>query len=644
MRALRHLLVAFALLTPGGGGRGGVGVAHARTFPTEVNKLLALKEELERRGLGYLLSTWRCPSEGECDPCGPDAGASDSWGAWHYIACRHLPEAERAEEAAKPRNRAVVSARAASRENAQYFAVTNIHLSDLNIEGTLASLDALCRFRHLRELDLDGGRLRGPIPSWLGECFPHLTELDLSHNRLEGDVPRDPWRGMPKLQQVKLEDNRLTGAVPPEFASLADLRVLWLEDNNFAGPIPAAFGARNALRRIISVNFEDNPGVCGDVPEGLVVDWRWHLENQAGQSRDWLAFCEKDPCGVFAYGGTGVGRPCQSGEAAAAAAAAAACGKAWEQCGGTVALRLTGDADWSADATADVFADVPFDGPQCCRRGSTCEDVPREEPCASGGDECSFRRCVPSSDPGARPAPATEVPADVLAAYRAANRANDPDDDPDAAPCAPHWGQCGGTAAWIGPSCCSGDAPCVRASDYFSRCDPTDCAGPWARCGGAGHDGPTCCREGECVIREEGYHECVPAATLDATRARGVKYRRVDSRKAKIRVDETTVSRPSTTSTGTGTIGSEASWCAADRERCGGGGFETPGRCCGASSRCARLGDAWWACEPCAETFGQCGGADWTGGRCCASDDDVCVAVDAYYSQCRPTMRRRVSP
>ena len=81
MRALRHLLVALALLTPGGGGRGGVGVAHARTFPTEVNTLLALKDELERRGLGYLLSTWRCPSEGECDPCGPDAGASDSWGA-----------------------------------------------------------------------------------------------------------------------------------------------------------------------------------------------------------------------------------------------------------------------------------------------------------------------------------------------------------------------------------------------------------------------------------------------------------------------------------------------------------------------------------------------------------------------------------
>jgi len=43
--------------------------------------------------------------------------------------------------------------------------VTNIHLSDLAIEGTLESMkDVLCPFVHLRELDLDGGRLRGKGP------------------------------------------------------------------------------------------------------------------------------------------------------------------------------------------------------------------------------------------------------------------------------------------------------------------------------------------------------------------------------------------------------------------------------------------------------------------------------------------------
>lgn len=67
------LLLALALtLGSSLGGGGGARLAEARTFPSEVTKLLALKAELEARGLGYLLDTWKCPPEGEgaCDPCG----------------------------------------------------------------------------------------------------------------------------------------------------------------------------------------------------------------------------------------------------------------------------------------------------------------------------------------------------------------------------------------------------------------------------------------------------------------------------------------------------------------------------------------------------------------------------------------------
>jgi hypothetical protein len=42
----------------------------------------------------------------------------------------------------------------------------------------------LCLFPHLRELDLDGGHLDGPIPDWLPGCFPALEELDLSYNKV----------------------------------------------------------------------------------------------------------------------------------------------------------------------------------------------------------------------------------------------------------------------------------------------------------------------------------------------------------------------------------------------------------------------------------------------------------------------------
>lgn len=42
----------------------------------------------------------------------------------------------------------------------------------------------LCLFSELRELDLDGGRLTGPIPDFISTCFQELAELDMSYNRV----------------------------------------------------------------------------------------------------------------------------------------------------------------------------------------------------------------------------------------------------------------------------------------------------------------------------------------------------------------------------------------------------------------------------------------------------------------------------
>jgi hypothetical protein len=38
----------------------------------------------------------------------------------------------------------------------------------------------LCPLKHLRELDLDGNKLTGPLPDWAPHCWPKLRELDLS--------------------------------------------------------------------------------------------------------------------------------------------------------------------------------------------------------------------------------------------------------------------------------------------------------------------------------------------------------------------------------------------------------------------------------------------------------------------------------
>lgn len=58
--------------------------------------------------------------------------------------------------------------------------VTNIHLCDLAMEGTLESMEAVfCPFRHLREFDVDGNRLTGRRRSQRGkgEGDTHRTPI-----------------------------------------------------------------------------------------------------------------------------------------------------------------------------------------------------------------------------------------------------------------------------------------------------------------------------------------------------------------------------------------------------------------------------------------------------------------------------------
>ena len=640
--------------------------ATALTFPSETRKLLALRDELSNRGLEYLLDTWVCDDQ-ECDPCGPTAGESDSWGAWHYVACRVLPENERAAEAKRPENSVVEAFDSSSRNispdkregklnsDDTYYAVTNIHLSDLNIEGSFETLlRVLCPFSHLRELDLDGGRLVGPIPEYLGTCFPKLTELDLSHNNLNGALPTGPWKLMPDLLQVKLEDNRLSGSIPIELSYLTDLRVLWLDDNELAGSIPRKLFTR--LNRLISFNVEDNPKLCGPAPSAD-INWRWHLDNQRGQVRDWFAFCEKDPCGVFFKGGTDVGTMCSAGSETSSSSSIYAspdygCGKAFDQCGGTVAARLATKAEWnggvSYDAVDDVLddsnsivVDVPFNGQACCRRGNECVDVPITTPCKSGSDTCAFRQCTPID--GFTRAPQTNVPPEVIEEWRNDIRSGGVDGILPQKECAPPFGQCGGTAAYLGPTCCEGNAPCFRVNEYFSSCDPTKCVEWGGQCGGEmdmdntfSTPNPECCRAGsECVILNAGYHECVPGAKLQKegldsfTRAsKSGKLTPIDAKGA-----------------------NDYFWtperrgrCVAVNDQCGGFVGDDPenayeeAQCCGLKTVCVRKNKWYAACERCAPSYGQCGGAEFIGGTCCADANDTCVKVDEYYSQCRTTL------
>lgn len=50
--------------------------------------------------------------------------------------------------------------------------ITNLHITDLHIEGPVP--EQTCIFKYLKELDLDGGNLTGSIPEFLSHCFPEV--------------------------------------------------------------------------------------------------------------------------------------------------------------------------------------------------------------------------------------------------------------------------------------------------------------------------------------------------------------------------------------------------------------------------------------------------------------------------------------
>ena len=51
--------------------------------------------------------------------------------------------------------------------------ITNLHVTDLHIEGPVPQ--QTCIFKFLKELDLDGGNLTGTIPEFLTTCFPEVN-------------------------------------------------------------------------------------------------------------------------------------------------------------------------------------------------------------------------------------------------------------------------------------------------------------------------------------------------------------------------------------------------------------------------------------------------------------------------------------
>lgn len=254
-----------------------IGLARAYTRPDQIELLLAFKKLYENRSPQWAwgLRTWTCPPIGTCDPCGPD------WrGNWDHMYCR--------------------GPAISSINNGIYDGyVTNIHLCDLHLTGPVPQ--PLCVFSHLREFDMDGSCMTGPIPDWFPKCFKDLVELDLSFNCLSGGLPRNVHE-LEYLEEFKVENNfTLGGPLIPEFSKMKHIYRLRFAYNEFTGGIPEEWVAISenlnqltlaanklegnlypvAKTGMVVTSVHMNPGLCGMVPQTIrwAKDYNEHQTN-----------------------------------------------------------------------------------------------------------------------------------------------------------------------------------------------------------------------------------------------------------------------------------------------------------------------------------------------------------------------------
>ncbi|XP_048446324.1 receptor-like protein 2 [Pyrus x bretschneideri] len=162
----------------------------------------------------------------------------------------------------------------------------------------------LAKLKSLEILALDGNKITGTIPSWLGTDLPRLFNIGLSMNLISGEFPKELCR-LPALVHeliaaqadqyelelpiyitknsgvlvshglrsilygfpswIDLSSNNITGNIPSEIGQLQLLQELYLYDNNFSGNIPDQM---SNLKMLEVLDLSENH-LSGKIPSSL---------------------------------------------------------------------------------------------------------------------------------------------------------------------------------------------------------------------------------------------------------------------------------------------------------------------------------------------------------------------------------------